>query len=90
MGYNIVKGGKDWWFIAGRGHSWGSFKSWSEANAFIKQVEADDKAYREKFARQRAESFRKIDQEEANWQAAKRARLESNRLLYEGCNGEGQ
>ena len=72
------------YYIANRGHSFGSFKTWGEANAFIKQIEADDAAFRERQIVARAEIRRKIEQQDADRQAYLRAQREADRLLYEG------
>jgi len=74
------------YFIARKGHSFGSFKTWGAANAFVKQIEADDKAWRERQIEARAEIRRKIKEQDADRQAYLAAQRESDRLLYEGSS----
>ena len=84
MGHRVVRGGKDWWFISGRGHSWGSFGSWAAANDWLKQVEADNKAYRERMAAARIRIYERIEQQDADRIAYQRAQREADDLLYGG------
>lgn len=85
MNRNIIKdSGSGSYYIAGKGHSWGSFASWGEANRFIKKVEEDDKAYRVRMIESRKAIEKRIAEEDADRIARLRAQLESDRLLYEG------
>ena len=72
------------YYISGRGHSWGSFATWGEANAFVKQVEEEDKAYRAKTIENRKAIVKRLDEEAADFQARAAARREADRLMYEG------
>jgi len=85
MARNIVRdAASNSYFIAGKGHSWGSFASWKEANDWLKQVEAEDAAFKARQAEARVRISEQIEEQDADWLAAKRARLEADRLLYEG------
>ena len=85
MSRNIIKDSHSGsYHIAGKGHSWGSFKTWGEANAFVKQVEEDDKAYRAKQIENRKAIEKRIAEEDADRVARIRAQSEADRLLYGG------
>jgi len=85
MSRNIIKDSHSGsYFVAGKGHSWGSFASWGEANAFIKQVEVEDKAYRARTIESRKAIEKRIAEEDADRIARMRAQREADRLLYEG------
>ena len=85
MAHNIVKDNHSGsYFISGKGHSWGSFKTWGEANAFVKKVEAEDAAYRKKHIALQEGIRKRIAEQEADRQAYLAAQRESDRLLYEG------
>ena len=85
MAHRIVRDAQSCsYLIAGKGHSFGSFGTWSEANQFIKQIEADDKAFRVRQAEARIRIRKQIEDDEADRQAYLAAQRESDRLLYEG------
>lgn len=90
MGHYIVRDAQSKsYFISGKGHSWGSFDTWGEANDFIKQVEVDNAAFKARQVEARVRIEKQIAEQDADWLAAKRARLESDRLLYEGRLSQG-
>ena len=85
MSCNIVKDSNSGsYYISGKGHSWGSFKTWGEAHRFVQKVEEGDKAYRVRMIESRKAIEKRIADEDADRIASLRARLESDRLLYEG------
>lgn len=85
MAYNIVRdAASKSYFIAGRGHSWGSFKTWGEANAFVQKVEAENRAFRSQMIARQAEARLRFEEQDRLWVEAQRARKAADRLLYEG------
>ncbi len=72
------------YLIYGKGHSYGSFNTWGEANQFLKGIEADNKAHAARQAEARVQIHKDIEEREADRQAFLAAQRESDRLLYEG------
>ena len=68
------------YFIEGKGHSWGSFKTKDEANQFLEQIEDANKAWETKQVARREQTHSIITEQDAD----RAAQQETDRLLYEG------